>query len=141
MRGYALAVMAPAGRERLPVLAKEGSAPPSPPAADTESRSGTRLREERVVRCRDCGHTLARERDRLPLETSTFVNPEGVVYEIAAFGEAAGCAVGGQPTTFWTWFPGHAWRYALCGKCGVHLGWAFSGASRFFGLLTERIAG
>ena len=91
------------------------------------------------MRCAACGHALARERDRMPLETSTFVNPAGVVCRIAAFLEAAGCLIGGDPTAYWTWFPGHAWQYALCGKCGGHVGWAFTGPSRFYGLLAERI--
>lgn len=126
---------------RAPLAAKEGAPPPppAPPAGETGSRGETVLAEERVVRCRACGGVLARERDRLSLETSTFVNPAGVVYRIAAFREAAGCAVTGDATSYWTWFPGHEWRYALCASCGVHVGWAFSGPSRFFALLTERI--
>jgi hypothetical protein len=124
---------------RSPLAAKEGAPPAPPPVGETGSRSDTLVGEERAVRCRACNHVLARERDRLPLETSTFVNPAGVVYQIAAFREAAGCALAGEPTAYWTWFPGHAWRYALCANCGVHVGWAFSGPSRFFGLLAARI--
>ena len=125
----------------LPLAAKEGTAGPPATSADTTRRGETESGDERAVRCAACGHPLARERDRLPLETSTFVNPAGVVHRIAAFREAQGCVVTGEPTTFWTWFPGHAWRHALCGKCGIHLGWAFSGPSTFFGLLIERTSG
>lgn len=123
-----------------PLRAKEGAA--GPPSVSAESRPGRseEPRDERAVRCAACGHALARERDRLPLDTSTFVNPEGIVHHIAAFRHAAGCAVAGDPTTYWTWFPGHAWQYAFCGKCAIHVGWAFSGPSRFFGLLSARIA-
>jgi hypothetical protein len=129
-----------ASARRSPLFAKEGAPPPPSPVGETRPHDETDLRAERVVRCNACGHVLARERDRLPLETSTFVNPAGVVFHIAAFREANGCAVAGDPTTYWTWFPGHAWRYALCGACRVHLGWQFSGASTFFGLLVDRIA-
>lgn len=124
---------------RPPLAARERAPRPPPPAGETGPRSDAAARDQRGVRCRACGHVLARDGDRLVLETSTFVNPAGVVYQIAAFREAAGCALAGDPTTYWTWFPGHAWRYALCGNCGVHVGWAFSGPSRFFGLLAERI--
>ncbi len=119
-------------------LLKEGAPPPAPTGQDRAQRR-TESRDERWVRCAACGHALAREADRLPLETSTFVNPAGFVHSLAAFGEAPGCAVEGEPTTYWTWFPGHPWQYALCGKCGTHLGWAFSGPSRFFGLLVDRL--
>lgn len=100
--------------------------------------------EDRAITCRRCGHALARARDRQPLDgapTRSFVNPHGFVFEIAAFREAAGCVAEGRPTVFWTWFPGHAWQFAACGKCGAHVGWCFTGESRFFGLLVERIAG
>ncbi len=117
----------------------EKAAPPPPPAAQDDTRRGPELRGEKWVRCARCGHALAREADRLPLETSTFVNPAGIVHTLAAFREAPGCAVAGEPTTYWTWFPGHAWQHALCLGCGTHLGWAFVGLTRFFGLLVERL--
>ncbi|MGZ6125229.1 MAG: cereblon family protein [Myxococcales bacterium] len=125
----------------LPMAVKEGAAGPPPSSPEGAPRGSGDALEERAVRCAACGHALARERDRLPLDTSTFVNPEGVVHTIAAFRQAEGCAVAGDATTYWTWFPGHAWRYALCGKCGVHVGWAFTGPSTFLALLTARIAG
>ena len=123
------------------IVAKGESAPPEG-TPGTQPAQGISLDEERVVRCRRCGHALAKARDRLPLDgaqTRSFVNPAGLVYEIAAFREAPGCAAEGEPSSYWTWFPGHAWQVALCGRCGTHVGWAFSGASRFFGLLVERV--
>ncbi len=116
----------------------EKDAPP-PPIAQDRPRSSLDAGSEKWVRCGSCGHALARESDRVPLETTTFVNPAGVVFTLAAFREAPGCAVEGEPTSYWTWFPGHSWQFAFCGACGTHLGWAFSGASRFFGLLVERV--
>jgi hypothetical protein len=130
-----------AAQAPVPLAAKEGHPGPPPSSEEPGVRGGEEVRDERAVRCAACGHALARERDRLPLDTSTFVNPEGVVHRIAAFRHAEGCAVAGEATTYWTWFPGHAWRYALCGKCSIHVGWAFTGPSSFFGLLTARIAG
>lgn len=41
----------------------------------------------------------------------------------------------------WTWFPGRAWRIALCRGCGVHLGWSFEKEAMppFFGLVKDRL--
>ncbi len=127
--------------ESAPLAAKEGSVAPPSTSAEAGSREGAGVRDERAIRCAGCRHVLAREQDRLPLDTGTFVNPAGIVHRIAAFRHAQGCAVAGDPTTFWTWFPGHAWQHALCGNCGTHVGWMFSGPSTFFGLLTARIIG
>jgi hypothetical protein len=125
-----------------PLRAKGKEAPPPGGATAERPQGGDATGQERAVRCRACGAPLASERDRMPLEgaaTRSYVNPAGLVYEVAAFQRAAGCRVEGDPSTFWTWFPGHAWQLALCGRCGAHVGWAFSGPSAFFGLLVERI--
>jgi hypothetical protein len=68
------------------------------------------------------------------------VNPHGFAFDIGCFREAAGCVTAGAPTFEFTWFPGYAWRHALCGGCGTHLGWCFAAAaSGFFGLVLERL--
>jgi hypothetical protein len=108
------------------------------PAAE----AGGAVQEERVCRCAACGHELALLRDRIDVEGAAsrrFVNPAGIEYEIAGFREAAGCSLAGEPSSYWSWFAGYAWQIALCGRCGQHLGWCFSGAARFFGLIVERI--
>jgi len=69
-----------------------------------------------------------------------FVNPAGLVFEIVCFRTAPGCRRAGAPTAEWTWFPGYAWRLAVCGRCAVHLGWAYQGtADAFFGLIPDRL--
>jgi hypothetical protein len=64
------------------------------------------------------------------------MNPAGMLFHIGCFGAAPGCRVVGPSSDEYPWFPGHSWRYALCGGCGVHLGWHFQGAegTGFFGL-------
>jgi DNA-directed RNA polymerase subunit RPC12/RpoP len=124
--------------------AKGDARAPDPAAPHPQPGAPEQLDEERAVTCRHCSHALARARDRQPLDgaaTRTFVNPHGHVFEIAAFREAAGCGAQGTPTSYWTWFAGHAWQYAHCAKCGSHVGWLFTGDSRFFGLLVDRIDG
>lgn len=69
-------------------------------------------------------------------------NPHGLVFHIRCLRTARGARAVGAPTTDHTWFAGYGWRIALCGGCGVHLGWGFSGGgspARFWGLIAERL--
>jgi hypothetical protein len=108
------------------------------------TESGGAVREEPVCRCAACGHELALLRERVDVEgaaTRRFVNPGGIEYQITAFRDAPGCSCVGERSGYWIWFAGYAWQIALCGRCGQHVGWSFSGGpAPFFGLIVERIA-
>jgi hypothetical protein len=67
------------------------------------------------------------------------LNPHAFAFIFGCFSSAPGCVVHGEPTLDATWFAGCRWQYAHCAKCMRHLGWAFSGADSFFGLLLERL--
>ena len=68
------------------------------------------------------------------------MNPAGIEYVIAGFRDAPGCALAGEASSYWSWFPSFAWQVAICGACGVHLGWSFaSEAERFYGLILDRL--
>jgi hypothetical protein len=109
------------------------------PSADSENLDGS----GRAVCCRACGHAVAAESAVTEVAGKAdhaFFNPEGLLFEIRCFDSAPGCLVGGEPSFEFTWFPGHAWRYALCGACGMHLGWWFEGGEgAFFGLIRTRL--
>jgi hypothetical protein len=133
------------------VIALREERPPDacPPAGEPGSGTGSALapRAEDVVRCARCGHTLALERDRTAPDgkhAHTFVNPSGFEFTIRCFREAAGCEEWGEASSFWSWFPGHAWQVALCGACKTHVGWSFAplaGEARgFFGLIVDHLA-
>jgi hypothetical protein len=93
--------------------------------------------------CLACGYPITSLRERITAggaHEHTFANPGGYVFRIGCFGRAPGCVQAGQPTLEHTWFAGHTWRYALCGGCRAHLGWAFRGGqSGFFGLILDRL--
>lgn len=90
---------------------------------------------EAWVRCRVCKAEVARIRDQTELgELNVFVNPAGHVFELALFRHAPGAVARGEPSFEFSWFPGHAWRFAHCRGCGVQLGWRFEGSSQFWGL-------
>ena len=81
------------------------------------------------------------------------MNPAGVTFHIGCFASAIGCTIVGPDSLEYPWFPGFAWRYAMCASCGQHLGWNFrrarqpgnrdsagdSGDSFFFGLIVDRL--
>jgi hypothetical protein len=69
------------------------------------------------------------------------MNPAGLLFHIGCFGEAIGCTVVGPDSLEYPWFPGFAWRFAMCAACGRHLGWQFrsEGKPSFFGLILDRL--
>lgn len=105
-----------------------------------DTRSEARERLERAVVCKACGHTLAKESDRIDVgghHQHTFVNPHAYAFTIQCFRDAPGCVREGDSSTLWTWFEGHAWRIATCGGCHAHVGWSFEGTAAFFGLIVR----
>jgi hypothetical protein len=86
--------------------------------------------------CAWCLNRVASEKDRFGPDGKsefTFPNPEGVRFHILTFSRTPGCRPVGVPTLEYTWFPDHAWSCCVCGRCGVHLGWHYTGPTRFAG--------
>lgn len=70
----------------------------------------------------------------------TVRNPYGIEFHVGCFKSAYGCRAPGAPTRAHTWFPGYAWRLALCVRCGLHLGWLYQGdIDSFHGLILNRL--
>jgi len=96
-----------------------------------------------VVRCRQCLARITTTAARTELNGQhkhVFFNPHGLVYEVCCFRVAPGCAHVGSATAEFTWFPGYAWRVAVCAACHTHLGWRFTSAdSAFFGLICDAL--
>jgi hypothetical protein len=74
--------------------------------------------------CSWCLNPVAREKDRLSYQGESefaFKNPNGILFHIITFAQTVGCREAGVPTLEHTWFPGHAWSYCVCDRCGLHL--------------------
>ena len=101
-------------------------------------------RARRWLHCLNCRRRITREDDRvsyLGLDVHTRTNPYGITFRFGSFGAAEGCEITGDPVAAFTWFAGYYWRIALCGGCGVHLGWKFENAeSCFYGLVLNRLS-
>lgn len=115
---------------------------PLAPAPTTSTQP--RAAPEVPIACRRCGHAIthpsAREaRDGAHLHTR--INPGGWVHAFACFATAPGARARGPATTEHTWFLGHAWELAECQACGAHLGWRFTGAGEFWGLILAELRG
>ena len=106
-------------------------------------RATTKPKKEKRLFCSACRHPVTHQDERIPVQGGhehTFTNPHGITYHIGCFRAAAGCTAIGAATTEYTWFPGYAWRVALCAHCRTHLGWHFqSEADYFHGLIVGRL--
>jgi hypothetical protein len=97
-----------------------------------------------AVICRQCHHEISASSERQTVNGAhvhSFANPEGIIFEIACFGDAWGCGYVGPASTEFTWFSGYQWRIAVCASCHTHLGWRFDavGGHCFHGLITSKI--
>lgn len=113
-------------------------------ATDVESDSRTAESAADAVICRRCRHAITAAAERRTIQGAhlhTFANPEGIVFEIACYRDAWGCAYVGPASSEFTWFAGYRWRIAVCAGCHTHLGWRFAGIDghHFHGLITGRI--
>lgn len=93
--------------------------------------------------CARCRHAITRTDERISVNGQhdhSFVNPYGLQFHIGCFRRAPGCAAVGGATAEHTWFPGYAWRVAVCGRCDGHLGWMYTAAGDgFYGLIIGRL--
>ncbi|WP_457575308.1 cereblon family protein [Desulfomarina sp.] len=107
--------------------------------ASVGDKGETEERKEKALFCRPCGYGITGKREAIEVNGAhehTFFNPAGVVFHLGCFRIAPGCVQAGPATSEFTWFKGYIWRFALCGNCGVHLGWQYQqDESRFFGLI------
>jgi hypothetical protein len=117
-------------------------------AADAETSAIDKENPEskisnRRILCRFCGHTITHENEAAAVtgkHVHVFLNPAGILFEIACYKRADGCSKIGKYTDEYTWFPGYKWCIVICSSCRAHIGWRYvSGRSFFFGLITENI--
>lgn len=93
--------------------------------------------------CARCRHVITTSGEEIEIDglrEHSQVNPHGVVWTFHCYARAPGCAPVGNPSTEFTWFPGHSWQIVQCGGCAWHLGWLFRSPDRHFhGLIAGRL--
>lgn len=108
-----------------------------------QKQADTEIDKRRLL-CAVCSYPITDPSHRIArngLHQHELTNPHGMVYRIGCFAVAPGCVQVGPATERWSWFPGFAWRIALCHQCQAHLGWGYrsTDGERFFGLILERL--
>jgi hypothetical protein len=125
------------------------ASPPAPSVApvttpEATPSAATDTETDDHVRCAQCRAELTSRSlavKRAGAHEHTFRNPAGYSWTIACYRDAAGCRSVGALTTEASWFPGYAWCYARCARCGRHIGWWFVGDEpSFVGLIVTRLA-
>ncbi len=113
-------------------------------SVETLEEEKTDEKREQVYFCRSCGNTITSRKYNFEIDDRhlhTFMNPAGLIFQIACFSHASGCHIYGEYTEEFTWFAGYEWSIALCRVCSRHLGWHYSsGLSSFYGLIMENLA-
>ena len=117
---------------------------PSSPATG-EPQTDDQIREGAGARlaCHRCLSTVTDGSRRIAVggaHAHRFANPHGIEFNVGCFADAGGCVAVGGASTYWSWFPGFAWRIEVCAACGEHLGWLFRSADAVFhGLILDRL--
>lgn len=126
-----------------PACFRSSDLPGRSPALADRDKVQTDEPAERFLRCRTCGQPVARAQDRIAMNGRhghALFNPAGQLFEVGCFAAAPGCRYEGEFTFEFTWFPGYAWRFAMCRRCDAHLGWEYRGAAGgFVGLIMTEI--
>jgi hypothetical protein len=118
--------------------------PSTPGRPEGDPAAQNRAASERAILCAACDASITSALHRIVSHGShehRFMNPAGLTLHIGCFAAAIGCTTVGPPSLEYAWFPGYAWRLALCGHCGRQLGWHFrsEGKEGFFGLILSRL--
>lgn len=109
-------------------------------AVDTSPETLTEKDDK--LRCRACSHLITRGRwaiNRGGAFEHRFRNPAGWSFQVGCYAKAPGAFGAGEPTSEHTWFAGYVWQFAICAKCGTHLGWWYTGVDTFAGLIVTRL--
>jgi len=93
--------------------------------------------------CAACEQRITDNAARIPIHDQhehTVSNPHGFVFRIGCFDSAPGVVEDGEPSIYWSWFPGYRWQIVVCQQCRWHLGWRFDNdGDTFFGLVLDRL--
>jgi len=116
--------------------------PESGQAARPETRPTDKAVPPGVIACAFCLHAVTTPAARIAVggaHAHSCVNPHGLRFHFGCFAEAS-CRAVGEPSVYWSWFPGFSWQIELCAHCGEHLGWRFRSPDRVFhGLILDRL--
>ncbi len=101
------------------------------------------ITEGQTILCANCRNIVTGPEEIITVNDHhrhTFINPEGLVFQVGCFSHADGCMIEDYSTLENTWFAGYTWSVSICLNCTVHLGWFYEkGDQHFFGLILDRL--
>lgn len=106
---------------------------------ELQKQSDSEEKEEDAICCKTCSAEITSRKYAIDPHEHTFRNPAGYSFHVLCFSHAPGAAGLGEPTSEASWFPDHSWSFAICTGCGNHLGWWYTGARNFAGLIATRL--
>lgn len=92
--------------------------------------------------CAVCGINITDNKQQAKIEgrhTHSKINPNKQQFIIRCFISAENCQQSGEKTSLNSWFSGCQWQFTHCKNCSAQLGWYFSGAHSFFGLIEQQL--
>ena len=99
--------------------------------------------EGQQILCENCGNIITGPEQIITVNDHhrhTFLNPEGLVFQVGCFSHADGCLIDDQPALENTWFTGFTWSISICSNCMVHIGWFYQkDDTHFFSLILDRL--
>ena len=102
---------------------QEGKGSLSAGIGENESKAYRCASCKSVITCSDLlVDLLGKNRHRLKYSAWVFC-------DLFTFSSCPGAFNIGQPNENHSWFPGYGWSFALCQKCGNHLGWHYKASS------------
>jgi len=116
---------------------------PSETSVEDPSEDNKDNEDDSFIICKNCGSPLTSTKFKTSVNgnhTHAFANPYGMIFEIACFSKAPGCASASRPSDEFSWFYGYRWMVSVCRLCLNHNGWIFESREHFFfGLILDRI--
>jgi DNA-directed RNA polymerase subunit RPC12/RpoP len=95
--------------------------------------AGIDEKESKSYRCAACKSVITyadRLVDLLGKSLHRCKYSPGVFCELFTFSSCPGAFNIGEPNEYYSWFPGYGWSFAVCRKCGNHLGWRYKATPR-----------
>lgn len=112
---------------------------------ETVLEQSGREEPDATLNCKYCRQFITHPRERSAIDhrhIHRFTNPHGISFRIGCFSDAPGVVGEGEPSDFWSWFPGYLWQIVHCRGCALHLGWRFvnnNATPPFYGLILDRL--
>ncbi len=112
------------------------------PNSNLDPEDGIETHYDKILLCSRCGNQITSYSEGATIHGSfehSFLNPDGIMYQIGCFKKAAGCISSERFILEFTWFHPFPWCFVFCSDCGRQLGWKYKSNNNdvFYGLILK----